>query len=189
MRTVKDVEYHTFREAAEALGLIDGDNSWDDSLKEATIWAMPPSIQRLFAMILVFGEPSNVCGLWDKHLEAMGEDYHRNNPCKKEVEQLVVIDVRDMLQSMGQDIRSFPLPLIDSSNDATVGVPREIYEEHIIEMNEEDKNLHKSLNTEQMVTYKTIMSTIDSPNGGIFFIDGPGCTGKTFLYRALLGTV
>jgi hypothetical protein len=31
-----------FHEAAEALGLIDGDNSWDDSLKEATIWAMPP---------------------------------------------------------------------------------------------------------------------------------------------------
>jgi hypothetical protein len=41
---VKDVEYHTFHEASEALGLIDGDNSWDDSLKEATIWAMPPSI-------------------------------------------------------------------------------------------------------------------------------------------------
>jgi ATP-dependent DNA helicase PIF1 len=35
-----------------------------------------PSIRRLFPMILVFGEPSNVRGLWDKHLEAMGEDYH-----------------------------------------------------------------------------------------------------------------
>jgi ATP-dependent DNA helicase PIF1 len=55
-------------------------------------------------MILVFGELSNVRGLWDKHLEAMGEDYHYNNPCKKEVEQLVLIDVCDMLQSMGKDI-------------------------------------------------------------------------------------
>jgi ATP-dependent DNA helicase PIF1 len=42
------------------------------------------------------------CG--DKHLEAMGEDYCRNNPCKKAVEQLVLIDVRDMLQSMGKGI-------------------------------------------------------------------------------------
>jgi hypothetical protein len=97
LRTVKDVKYHTFCEAAKALGLIDGDNSWDDSLKEATIWAMPLSIRMLFAMILVFGEPSNVRELWDKHLEAIGEDYHRNIPCKKEVEQLVLIDVRDML--------------------------------------------------------------------------------------------
>jgi ATP-dependent DNA helicase PIF1 len=71
LRTVKDVEYHTFHEAAEAQELIDGDNSWDHALKEEIIWAMPPSIRRLFATILVFGEPSNVHGLWDKHLEAM----------------------------------------------------------------------------------------------------------------------
>jgi ATP-dependent DNA helicase PIF1 len=104
LRMVKDVEYHTFCEAAEALGLINWDNSWDDALKEATIWAIPPSIRRLLATILVFGEPSNVRGLCDKHLEATGEDYHRKNPCKKAVEQLVLIDVRDMLQSMGKDI-------------------------------------------------------------------------------------
>jgi hypothetical protein len=79
--------------------------------------------------------------------------------------------------------------LIDSSNDAAIGVPQEIYEERIIEVNEEDKNLHKSLNIEKMATYKTIMSTVDSPNGGVFFIDGPGGTEKTFLYRALLRTV
>jgi ATP-dependent DNA helicase PIF1 len=85
-RTVKDVEYHSFREAADVLGLIDGDNSWDGALKEATIWAMPSSIRRLFATILVFGEPTNVHGLWDKHLEVMGEDYRRHYPCKKAVE-------------------------------------------------------------------------------------------------------
>jgi ATP-dependent DNA helicase PIF1 len=94
-----------------------------------------------------------------------------------------------MLQSMGKDIRSFPLPLIDSSNNAAISVPWEIYEEHIIEVNEEDKNLHKSLNTEQMAAYKTIMSTVDSLNSGVFFIDGLGETGKTFLYRELLGSI
>jgi hypothetical protein len=56
-------------------------------------------------------------------------------------------------------------------------------------VNEEDKNLHKSLNTEQMAAYKTIMSIVDSSNGGVFFIDGARGTRKTFLYRALLGTV
>jgi ATP-dependent DNA helicase PIF1 len=56
-------------------------------------------------------------------------------------------------------------------------------------LNEEEKNLNESLNTEQFAAYKTIMSTIESLNGGVLFIDGPGGTGKTFLYRALLGTV
>jgi hypothetical protein len=115
------VEYHTFREAIEVQGLIDGDNSWDDVQKEATIWAMSFSIRRLFAIILVLSEPINVRGLWDKHLEAMGENYHCNNPCKKVVEQLMLIDVCDMLQSMGKDIRYFPLPWIDSS-DVVAGI-------------------------------------------------------------------
>jgi ATP-dependent DNA helicase PIF1 len=56
-------------------------------------------------------------------------------------------------------------------------------------VNEENMNLHKSLNTEQMDAYKTIVSIVDSPNGGVFFIDGPRGTGETFLYRALLGTI
>jgi hypothetical protein len=38
------MEYHTFCEATEAHGLIDGDNSWNDALKDATIWVMPPTI-------------------------------------------------------------------------------------------------------------------------------------------------
>jgi ATP-dependent DNA helicase PIF1 len=78
--------------------------------------------------------------------------------------------------------------LIDSS-DVVAGIAQEIYEEHIIEVNEEDKNLQQSLNTEKFATYNTIMSSIESPNGDVFFIDGPRGTGKTFLYRALLGTV
>jgi hypothetical protein len=50
--------------------------------------------------------------------------------------------------------------------------------------------LSSLLNEEQRVAYDEIISTIDSKRGGLFFVDGPGGTGKTFfLYRALLGTV
>ncbi|XP_066310860.1 uncharacterized protein [Miscanthus floridulus] len=33
------------------------------------------------------------------------------------------------------------------------------------------------------------MSSIDTEDRGIFFVDGPGGTGKTYLYRALLATI
>jgi hypothetical protein len=33
------------------------------------------------------------------------------------------------------------------------------------------------------------MSTVDSDHGGLFFVDGPGGTGKTYLYRALLANI
>jgi hypothetical protein len=69
------VLFDTFREAAERKGLIEADNTLDECLTELEQFAMLASLRRLFAMILVFCEPSDVRGLWDRHLEAMFNDY------------------------------------------------------------------------------------------------------------------
>ena len=128
-------------------------------------------------------------GLWKKHLEAMSEGYRRNFPSTMAVEQMVLIDLRNMLQSMGKDIKSFPLPNIDDTYDTASGIQREIFEESSIVPSADDVALSESLNDEQRATYDEIMSTIDTDEGGLFFVDGPGSTGKTFLYRALLARV
>jgi hypothetical protein len=116
----------------------------------------------------------------------MVEDYRRNSPSELLAQQMVLIDIRIMLQSMCKDIKSFPLPKIDTTYDATCGVPREIFEEASIESTKDDVALIESLNDEQRYAYDEIMSAIDTDAGGLFFVDGPGGTGKTFLYRALL---
>jgi hypothetical protein len=113
LKTVNSEILPTFREAIERRGLIEGDNTLDDSLTESTLYEMPSSLRRLFATILVFCEPSDMRGLWEKHFNAMSEDYRRDIPSKVEVEQKVSIDIRNMLQSMGKDIKSFPLPDIN----------------------------------------------------------------------------
>ena len=99
---------------------------------------------------------------------------------------MVLIDIRNMLQSMGKDIKSFPLPVIDVAYDDANGIPREIFEEASIEVDIDDVSLVDSLNPEQRNAYEEIMATVDSDQGGLFFVDGPGGTGKTFLYTALL---
>jgi ATP-dependent DNA helicase PIF1 len=155
---------------------------------------MPSSLRRLFATILVFYKPKNVAGLWTKHFDAMAEDFKHKNPNPHWVEQMVLIDIRNILQSMkskdnDKDINKFPLPKIDDAFDDAIAVPREIFEEVSIKTNPEDVGLSYLLNEEQRAAYDEIMSTIDSKRGGLFFVDGPGSTGKTFLYRALLGNV
>jgi hypothetical protein len=67
LRTVNGVILPIFCEAAERRGLIEVDNSLDECIAEATLY-----------QILVFCEPSDVCGLWNRHLDAMSEDYRRN---------------------------------------------------------------------------------------------------------------
>ena len=73
--------------------------------------------------------------LWEKHLEAMSEDYRRSNPSKVAVEKMVLIDIRNMLQSMGKEIESLPLPDIQEEYDTSIGVTREIFEESTIKLN------------------------------------------------------
>ena len=45
------------------------------------------------------------------------------------------------------------------------------------------------LTIEQKVAYKRIISHVEQKKPGLFFIDGPGGTGKTFLYNALYAKV
>ena len=77
LKTVEGIVYPTFREAAEKRGLIEADSSIDECLEEAEVFQLPSSLRRLFATILVFCEPSDVRGLWDKHLEAMSDDFQQ----------------------------------------------------------------------------------------------------------------
>jgi mannose/fructose-specific phosphotransferase system component IIA len=67
--------------------------------------------------------------------------------------------------------------------------PRGIFEEANIEANMKDVALLDTLNKEQQAAYNEIMSSIDTEHGGLFFVDGPGGTEKTYLYRALLAAI
>ena len=96
-------------------------------------------------------------GLWQKHLDAMSEDYRRNCPFPTAVEQMVLIDLRNMLQLMGKGIKSFPLPNIDDTYDTASGIPREIFEESSIVPSADDVVLSESLNDEQRAAYDEII--------------------------------
>ena len=87
----------SFREATERRGLIKEVNTLDECLTEATFFHMPSSLRRLFATILIFCEPHYVMGLWKKHYDAMSEDYSRDHPSPDLVQQMVLIDIRNML--------------------------------------------------------------------------------------------
>ena len=95
LRMVDDVICPTFHDATERRGLIEADNSIDDCLNEAEVFQMLSALRRLFAMILVYCEPSDVRGLWDRHLEAMSDDFRRSQGCPRAVEQMVLLDIRD----------------------------------------------------------------------------------------------
>jgi hypothetical protein len=86
-------------------------------LEDAAKWQMSYSLRRLFAIIMVFYEASNIRYLWDKHFESMSEDYHRtmsNN--LKCVQQMVLKEIDDIVSSIDKDIRDYRLPELDDQD-------------------------------------------------------------------------
>ncbi|AQK86764.1 hypothetical protein ZEAMMB73_Zm00001d038499 [Zea mays] len=189
LRIVDGDTLPSFREAAQRSGLLEADDTIDECLNEAAIYQMPSALRRLFATILVYCKPNDVAELWQRHLDSMSEDYHRSTQSKTHVQQMVLIDIRNILQSMGKDIKTFPLPTIIDKYDDSHGTDREIYEEESIEPTAEDVAMKETLNEEQRSAYDKILSAVDTNNGGVFFVDGPGGTGKTYLYKALFAAL
>jgi ATP-dependent DNA helicase PIF1 len=80
-----------------------------------------------------------------EHLDAMSEDYHHCTQSKTHVQQMVLIDIRNILQSIGKDIKTFPLPVIIDRYDNSHVTDREIYEEESIEPMAEDVAMKETL--------------------------------------------
>uniref|UniRef100_A0A8I6WF72 ATP-dependent DNA helicase n=1 Tax=Hordeum vulgare subsp. vulgare TaxID=112509 RepID=A0A8I6WF72_HORVV len=186
LKTVNGNPCSSFREACEHLGLIEHDRTLDDCMTEAATFQMPSALRRLFATIFVFCEVTEIRQLWDKHLASMSQDYRRNQSNDAAIEQMVLRDIRDMLQSMGKDIAGYGLPDLLDTDGSDDGEYKEVIEEREIGVDKEHLDLFSSLNNEQLAGYNDIMDHVMKQKSQIFIVDGLGGTGKTYLYKASL---
>ena len=77
----RDTVYPTYKAACIARGLLQDDSEWENCLQEATVIALPKQIRRLFATLLVFGQPLGPLSLLKSHLDAMSDDWCNDPNC------------------------------------------------------------------------------------------------------------
>ncbi|XP_009792184.2 uncharacterized protein [Nicotiana sylvestris] len=158
----------SFREAAEKRGLLHCDNN----------------------LIDFYCNPANPRELWEKFEEPMSQNFKRiPNLGTKRNRHLVLNHINEVLHSMGHNIYEFKftseiIVLPSPANEA-----KDVQFERNIIVSEEDLLLEKKLNSEQRRAYNIILDRVYYDKPGAFFIDGPGGTGKIFLYRALLANI
>ena len=83
---------------------------------------------------------------------------------------------------MGKIIIEYALSavmIVDSSDEKLL---KDIHEELNIPISENQLFTIENLNPEQKTAYTIILERVRSGSNGVFFIDGPGGTGKTYLY-------
>jgi flagellar biosynthesis GTPase FlhF len=198
IRTVNNQICNTFKSAAEMLGLLENDNSWDLTLQESVLFKMPNQLRQLFATLLMFNNLNNPKQLYDKYKNHFIEDYQRDQRYRtynlNQLNNLALIDIDNILQ-----MNSRNLSLYDSMYqiDTTLLMPRinrliqeeELSQREIENIRQEVRENELKLNNDQKLIYHKIIETINRQNNQIFFIDGPGGTGKTFLYNLIISKV
>ncbi|XP_022848336.1 uncharacterized protein LOC111370722 [Olea europaea var. sylvestris] len=189
LRTVNNIVVPTYREATFFHGLIGGNNYCEMCLNEAITYEMPISLRRLFPNVLIFCNPANSRNLWVKFIVYMIEDILHASMTVGDAEIRVLRCINSFLEVFGTNINDFGLLDFDVIvNDADV-LANMILEETTNINVQCDMHFTENLNKEQQSAHDVILDCVVNNKNGVFFIDGLGGIGKTFLYKALLALV
>ncbi|KAH9698190.1 ATP-dependent DNA helicase [Citrus sinensis] len=199
IRTVNGVTYPTFKAACYALGLLDDDKEWIDCLTEAAIWATGNELRHLFVTILIHCQVSDAPQLWKSNYTTLSEDITSLQRkkfrlkdlqlTKQQVEAYTLLEIETIMLKMGKSLRDIDgMPLPNSSLIRDLG--NRLVNEELDYDRDQLKKLHEksfaALNACQKSAYEAIMHSVDNEEGRLFFINGHGGTGKTFLWNTII---
>ncbi|KAK6021322.1 hypothetical protein OSTOST_13005 [Ostertagia ostertagi] len=187
LRTHNGVLYETFQEAAIARGLLEDDTEYDTCLEEAALSSMPSQIRRLFATMVAFSEPADVARLFRNHYDAMAED-QRDMP-EGQRQFRVIADLDRLLEPFNMrmstwiNLDEFYSEGFDPNDD---GAQDEFSH---TERETDFAQLIDTLNVDQRAVFERVAAAVRlgaTSEERVFFLDGPGGTGKTYVYNVLL---
>lgn len=192
----------TFREACQVRGLLASDQHWDDTLTEAIFLKSPHKLRELFAILLVCCEVGNPSQLWDKHKEELSEDIlytvRMQNPdtnvdFSPAIFNKCLVEIEDKVLTMGgKELHHPSYGLPRTTRDQAHLLSHEILRETSYDKERLDSYVQENeprLVPDQRNAYQEVLKSIEDGSGGIFFLDAPGGTGKTFTTNLLLANI
>ncbi|CAG8692073.1 11688_t:CDS:1 [Gigaspora margarita] len=167
----------TFKESTIRRKLIENDSMYNETMQEATQFQMPSALWKLFAMILLFGEPINTRTLWNENFVAMSENF-----IKKEIPNnylqtnAVLLEITQILKQHHKSLNNFDLLLLPSTIDNFNELPRLLINELNIPVTSEDLAKIEMLNEDQKLVFDVVMKYIEKNQSATIFVDGPAGT-------------
>ncbi|GFW30504.1 ATP-dependent DNA helicase PIF1 [Trichonephila clavipes] len=200
LRTVNGQLCATYLQACQELNLLEKDAHWDTALADASNTARPQQMRTLFAIILTTCFPSNPKDLWEKYKDYMSEDIlHRLRAANQNQDIQFTPNVYNEALILIEDIcltiankALVQLGMTASNRPANNLFDRDLQRETHYDSDELRTFVRTNLPQlilEQRIAYDRIMRAITEQSGGLFFIDAPGGTGKTFLLSLILATI
>ncbi|GLB44068.1 putative helitron helicase-like domain at N-terminus [Lyophyllum shimeji] len=196
LRTYEEVTYPSFKDACLAHGLLEDDQEWDQCLREAAAMQPGRQLRHLFVTILRDCNPSDPAALWNTYWPQICNDLRyrlehdniRVNPSDEDVIDYGLFLIDQLLQSSRRSLKDWPsMPQVTQNWNERIA-NHLIAEQHNYDREEQAQLAAENearLNPEQRATFDQFRQAIADKTGQIFFLHGPGGTGKTFLYHTL----
>ncbi|KAF7344341.1 ATP-dependent DNA helicase [Mycena sanguinolenta] len=185
-RTVADIEYGSFQEAARELGLFADRNEATYAMLEAIRdLRTPRELRILFVHLLIHECVDGPLTLWELVQDHLAQDFIlQTNNCANLGINLALDDISHLLEEYGKHLSDFGLP------EATIH-SREINHELLRwsavsnDLQIRADNTIGIFNTDQQDIYSQIFSAVMESRPLCIFIDGKAGRGKTTLVNAL----
>lgn len=184
LRTFNGVEYTSFKEAAIERRLLASDEEFETYLVEAAHAQMPYQLRQSFAFLCIYCVPQNIRGLFERHVDDFIMDFEvRQNMNRAAAINLALHEIESVFKDHGKSCSYFGL-----------ATPTGTYHEALnydqtVEKNKADR-LIPTLTPEQRFAFNKIVHAIDNRSSQqLFYLNGPGGSGKTYLYQTLISFI
>jgi PIF1-like helicase len=200
LRTVHGVEHNTFKEACNALGLLEDDHEWRNCLREAGEMQTGYTLRMLFATILFHCNPTAPALLWNQFKHHICDDllvklthiYPNRDFAQDEVYDYGLHLIDHVLKTWGKNLGDFPdMSQVNGDWGVVVGGNRLLQEQ--LDYNREQlatrvtENVARFNNAQRSV-YDAVMGSVDG-DSKIFFLHSAGGCGKTFVCNTIAAAV
>ncbi|XP_010527539.1 PREDICTED: uncharacterized protein LOC104804874 [Tarenaya hassleriana] len=200
--TVDGVVHATYKAACYARGMLDGDSEWKEAIDEASQWASPKQLRHLFVTLLLYCEVGTPGQLWEHCWNSLAEDipyqkrtsfgYNNLQFTDQTLQSYALMEIEGIMMQNCRTLAEFPdIPLPDKEllKQMNNSFLREELNYDSTEEQQRYDMLFSCLNEEQLKAYNGVMQSIKSKEGKLFFLYGPGGTGKTYLYNTIIANL
>ena len=189
---LRDNDTISWRRAAELRGLVETDEEYSDVLSEAALTEMPSVLRDLFVQLLVHCGLSKPLALWETHQSNLASDFVLKATSQERGIDAALFEIDQLLHTHGVTSASFGLPTPTQFN------PEEFDNRHLrqalsFDIHDEKKRADlkiPQLTPGQREIFEAVKDAVhlgdSTSRGRAFYVDGPGGSGKTFLYENII---
>ena len=199
LKTVNNEICDTFQDACLSRGLLEDDGEWEICLRDASEIKTGSQLRHLFTTLLLFCAPAQPHLLWLKFRNKICDDLRYNlfqlgrmNVSQNDIYDFGLHLIDNILCDSGHSLSDFPsMPQSHGNWSHTLDnrlISQQLNYDHETEDSTAQRLISNS-NEDQRHAFNHILLSITSKQGKIFFVDGFGGCGKTYLYQTICHAV